>query len=499
MKKTEIPSATPSLRRETLVVIAAQAAAQAVALAVLAVLYRLLGLEPYGLLGMVLPLLLLLRVVITGGLDVATIQQPEEPNDRQLAALFWLTQTLGLAMAAVMAASAPAVAWFYGRPELAALTLALAGIPPATVLGSQHLALLGRRLRLGSVAVLRLAALATGGGLGIAAAAAGWGVWALVVQQYAELLSLAAGAWLLEPWRPRLVLRLREVAGLVRFGGHYTVSGLMFFLVANADKVLVGYVLGPAALGLYGQAFNLMMRPVNVVMTPLSAVMLPALCRAASRPRDYALLLLGFFRFIALVMFPAAVGLAIVAPEAIRVLGGPQWAPAGAVLAVLAGALLVQGFFNALGSVLVSAGRADRLARAAAVIAAVFLAAFVGGLHLGLAAGEPLLALGLSYSLVMLLVVFPPYLAVALWTVDIGCGVWLAQLGRPAAAALGMGVLVAACHGLLGSVLQAPDVVLLGVELLVGAGSYALFARREIGWLLRAGLDRAIPSLRDSR
>ena len=468
-------------------VIAAQVAAQVVTLGVLAVLYRLLGVEPYGLVGMVVPLLLLLRILMTGGLDVATVQQAELDH-RQLSALFWMTQGLGVVMGAVTAACAPLLAWLYDVPELRGLTLALAGIAPATVLGTQHLALLQRRLRLGTVAVLRLVALALGGLAGIAAALAGWGVWALVVQQYAELLVLAAGAWVLEPWRPGLALRGTGARPLVRFGGHYTLSSLMFYVTQNADKVLVGCCLGPAALGLYSQAFGLMMKPVGVVMTPLAGVMLPALCRAAPDRRHYQTLVLGFFRFIALVMLPAGVGLMIVAPEAMRVVGGPQWEAAGPVLAVLAAAVLAQGFFNALGSVLVSAGRADRLFRASAVIAGVFLVAFVLGLRLGLLAGRPLVGVGMSYSLTMLLAVFPPYLAISLRTVGIGCGAWLGQLRTAAAATVAMGLIVAACHVVLGRVIGTSDMVLLAAELLLGTCSYALLARREIGRLLRLGL-----------
>jgi len=468
------------------VVIAAQVASQVVTLGVLAVLYRLLGVEPYGLVGMVVPLLVLLRILMTGGLDVATLQRAEL-DDRQLSALFWMTQGLGAVMGAVTAACAPLLAWLYHVPELRGLTLALAGIAPATVLGTQHLALLQRRLRLGTVAVLRLVALASGGLAGVAAALAGWGVWALVVQQYVELLVLAAGAWGLEPWRPRLALRSTGIRSLVRFGGHYTLASLMFYVTQNADKVLVGFCLGPAALGLYSQAFGLMMRPVGVVMTPLAAVMLPALCRAAADREHYRALVLGFFHFIALVMLPAGVGLAIVAPEAMRVLGGPQWEAAGPVLAVLAAAVLAQGFFNALGSVLVSAGRADRLARAATVIAGVFLVAFVVGLRLGLSAGRPLVGVGLSYSLTMLLAVFPPYLAVSLRTAGIGCVAWLGQLRTAAAATAVMGLIVGACHVVLGRLVGIPDGLLLAAELLLGVCSYALLTRREIARFLRMG------------
>ncbi len=462
--------------------IGTQVVSQVVSLGVLAVLYRSLGPEPYGLLGMVVPLLLLVRIFITAGLDVATVQQAEL-DDHQVSALFWLNQGLGLAMAAVTALAAPLLARLYGIEELTLLTVVLAGTSVATALSTQHQALLQRKLRLGALAIVRLAALALGGAAAIAAALAGWGVWALVVQQYVELAALALLAWIVEPWRPSLTIRIEPIRKLVHFGGHYTLSSLMFYLTANADKVLVGAVLGPRALGLYSQAFGLMMKPVNVVITPLTGVMLPGLSRAAADRNQYGELMLNFFRFIALVMLPIGVGLAIVAPEAMRVLGGSQWAEAGPLLAILSIAILAQGFFNALGSVLASAGRADRLFYGSAAVAIVLCTAFVVGLELGQMLGRPLEGVALSYSLTMLLVIFPPYLLFCLRTVGVDVRRWLEQLRTSAPASLAMGLIVYACHHFFPA--DAPDAVLLSVEVLVGVLVYALLTRREIGRFLR--------------
>jgi O-antigen/teichoic acid export membrane protein len=496
--KTPSQTLSQSLRRSSRVVIAAQIASQLVSLGVLAALYRLLGLGPYGLLGMVVPLLLLVRTLISSGLNVAAIQEAEL-SDQQLSALFWVNQALGVATALLTAGCAPVLVWFYGAgghdvAGLGWLTVALAGTSVLTALSVEHEALLQRKLRLGTVAVVRAVALGAGGLGGIAAAVAGWGVWALVVQQYAELFTLAAILWSLEPWRPGWHLRGVGARRLVGFGGYCMLSALMFYVVANVDKVLVGFFLGPNPLALYSQAFNLAMKPVSLVLAPLAGVMLPVLSRAKADRRQYGELTLGFFRFIGLVMLPAAVGLAIVAPEAIRVLGGPEWADAGPILRVLALALLVQGFMGAIASVFASAGRADRLAYASVIIALVLCAAFLVGLHLGRLTGDPAwaaLGVAVSYSLTMVLVVFPPYLRFALRTVGVRCADWLAQLRTAGLAALAMGLVVLACRWVLEYSLQTPDAVLLAVEVLVGVLTYAVFARRQIAWFVRQGVKEA--------
>jgi PST family polysaccharide transporter len=494
------PHATPelppdpirhSLRHGTRVVIAAQLVSQLVTIGVLAVLYRRLGPEPYGLLGMVTPLLLLLRIGISGGLDVAAIQHHDLSN-QQASVLFWLNQGLGLAMTLLAIALAPALAWFYESRQVMSLSVVLSGTSLVVALGMQHQARLQRRLRLGTLAVLRLASQAVGGTAAIAAALAGWGVWSLAAQQYAEFGALSALAWWAEPWRPQWALRRMGTRPLLRFGGYYALSSVMFYITANVDKILVGRMLGPVALGLYSQAFTWMMKPVSVVITPLGGIMLPALSRTAGDPQRYARLLLGFFRWIALAMFPAGIGLMLVAGDAMSVLGGPRWAAAGPLLTVLAASTLVQGFVNALGSVLASVGRARRLCAAAAAIAVVMSGAFFLGIQAGRSAGAATLGVAAGYSLALVFCVFPPYLVLCLRTVGVPMSAWLAQLRGAALAAAGMGLLVAACHALLVGVepLSAlPAVARLVIEITVGALSYAILARREIRWFLRAGRD----------
>ncbi len=243
--------------------------------------------------------------------------------------LFWLHVALGIVMALVTAGVAPLVAWFYREPDVTWVLGALSATSLASAIGLQHIALLERNLRLGSAATCRLMGQGVGGILAITLAIAGWGVWALVVQQYVELLALAATAWYFEPWRPSSPRSGERVGATLRFGGYFTMTQIVHNLLANADKILVGFLLGREALGFYSQAYNVMMKPVVVLTTPLTSIMLPALSRAAHDPKNYSQIVLGFQRLLAVASFPAGVGLMIVGRETMLVLGGETWTTPG--------------------------------------------------------------------------------------------------------------------------------------------------------------------------
>ena len=473
----------------------AHALSQLISLAILAILFRLIAPEQFGLLAMVMPLLVFFRHFGMLGLNVATVQR-QTLSAGQVSSLFWLNLLLGLLTAAVTAACAPLLVWFFNRPELAWLTVALAGTAVVATLGAQHHALLERNLRMAPLAVSRLISQLCAATAAVSAAWAGMGVWALVIQLYVELAAFGLLVWLLEPWRPKAPTRGEPVGELVRFGGAFTAASLLFALAQNIDKVLVGFALGAATLGLYSQAFNVMMKPVYLLTVPLAGVMLPGLSRAAHDPASYRLMLLAFSRLIAVVTIPAGVGLFLVAPEVMQLLGGDAWAEAGPILRVLSLAIGVQGFVNVAGSFFTSAGRARRLLVAASGMALFLCLAFFVGLGIGWLLDIPTLGVAGGYSFGMLLL-SGPYMLYCLRSVDASPRKWLAEIRRPALCALGMGLVVAVCRWSLLQIEGLSPLSLLSVQVTVGVAVYAILARKEIRWfvdqlrLLRQGASTA--------
>jgi len=471
-----------AVRRGTGIATTAHIAAQLLGLAVLAALYRLIEPEQFGLLAMILPLLALVQIFMMPGLNIVTVQR-ETISDAQVSWLFWVNLALCAALAVLVAALGPLLAWFYQRSELTSLTAAVAGTIVVTGLGAQHQALLERHLRLKPLATARLAAQLVGGLAAVLAAVAGWGVWALILQLYVAAVVLGGMLWQFEPWRPSRPKRQQDVAQLVRFGGFFTASSLMFYLAQNVDKVLIGWAAGAAVLGLYSQAFNLMMKPVYLLMTPLAGVMLPGLSRAAADREAFGRLLLAFTRIIALAMMPAGVGLFIVAPELILALGGPSWMAAGPLLRALSVAILAQGFVNMAGSVYTASGLTGRLLVAASALAACITAGLGMGWFVGQHYERPAMGVACGYSLTIL-VIAGPYLAYCLQAAGVGFGDWLRQLRRPVLAAIGMGIVLLAARATAEQTVRLPAVAWLITQLVLGAASYGLLARGQIRWVV---------------
>jgi O-antigen/teichoic acid export membrane protein len=471
----------------------AQAASHVISLVVLASLMRQIGPESFGLFAMVVPLMLLLRLGSSMGMNIATVQLPELKS-QQVSAAFWMHVLLGLAMGVATLAAAPVVAWFNHEPDLLLITVALVGTPLASAIGLQHFSLLERNLRLGSAAVARLGAQFVGGVAAIYVAWQWGGVWALVVQQYAELFVMAAIAWYLEPWRPARPARGASIGNLWRFGAYFTASAVVLLFLTSVDKLLLGRVLsadlgpveGPEALGLYSQAFSLMNKPIVILTAPLSSIMLPALARSVHDRVGYSQIVLAFQRLVAVLSFPAGIGLMAVSNETILTFGGAKWAEAGPLLAALSPTIFAMTFIMTASSVFASAGQWRAMFVGSVVIAIVLVQGLFVGLYIGRQYGDVTLGVAWAYSLTSCLVILGPYMVFCMRSIGVSPLAWGMQLFRPAVAAIGMGVIVfVARHQLLVAAPGLGASSRLLILMLVGMAAYSALAMRELRWCLQ--------------
>lgn len=474
-----------SIRLGTFVSIGSQFGSQIVSLVILAGLYKWVPRADFGLIAAAQLLVMLPRTVVLLGLNAAGIQK-ETLDPAQLRGLFWWNIGLGAVASALTALLVPWVAYWKGSLELPAVGYSLAASSLVASLGIAHQTLLERELRLPVLQGLRLLAQVIAGLLAWVVAWKGGGVWALVVQNYVELGLLVIGCWMAAPFWPGRPGNAWAARPLLRFGGKYALVSLLFYLSANLDKLLLYALLpttesGLSVFGMYQQAYNWMMRPVLAVSTPITAVMLPALSRVQRDHIAFERLSAGFFRVVGLVLLPSAVGLFLVAEDAMVALGGLEWQPAGGLLRALAPIVLVQGLINICGSVFSAAARMNAFLFGAVCLMVVQAQ--------GLAAGyffvsrvdfEPLtVATGIAwaFSLTMVAVLALPYLGFCCRATGMHMLTILAPLRMPLLGSLAMGIVVWSVRG--GLPADSAWTRLL-VSIAIGSVSYAWILRREL-------------------
>ena len=400
------------------------------------VLARLLTPDDFGLIAMV--------VVVTGfaamfkdaGLSMATVQR-EHITHEQISTLFWINVALSVVIMIVVAALAPAISWFYGKPELTWITLALTGTFIFGGLTVQHQALLQRQMRFKALAVIEILSMAAGITTAITMAVLGFGYWSLVGLMAGTVTVNCVLVWMISGWKLGRPVRGSGVRPMLGFGGNLTGANVLGYLRRNLDNVLIGAVWGAGSLGVYAKAYQIILLPIRQINAPLGAVAIPALSRLQTDPDGYRRFYRRFIECIAMAGLPLMVFALIKAKVVVQVLLGDQWMASVPILIALAPAGIIGVLNLAGGAVFVSTGRTDKQLRATIVTSIIVVAGILFGLPYG-----PLgVAIGFSVTFVA---TFPGIIWYAfkdspLHAIDLFAGIW-----RPASGASVAGLVVIA-------------------------------------------------------
>lgn len=372
------PSLARSAARGAFVTYAGQGTRILVQVGSVIVLSRLLAPGDYGLLAMVLAVIGVGEIFRDFGLSSAAVQA-KTLSAQQKTNLFWINAGIGLVLAGLVFASGGVLSAIYGRDELIGITHALSATFIINGLATQFRADLLRNLKFSRLAAADVLSPVVGVSVAIVAALAGWGYWALVVQQLTQGLVLLVAAVIMSRWWPGLPRRGAEMGGLVKFGSNLVATQLIGYVSNNLDSVVIGARFGAAPLGLYNRSFQLLMSPLSQLRAPTTNVALPVLSKLSDEPERYSYFLargqlaLGYSLITGL-------GVVIGASEPLTdVLLGEMWTDVAPLLRLLA----VAGVFQTLAYVgywvYLSRGLTSQLLRYTLVTATIKIACILIG------------------------------------------------------------------------------------------------------------------------
>ncbi len=421
------------------------------------VLARLLLPEDYGLIGMVTVIINFAGLFKDLGLSTATIQKAEI-NHKQVSTLFWINFVISCATALVVAALAPVVASFYKEPRLTWITLALASSFIFSGLTVQHQALLKRRMSFTSLAKIEIISMLVGVVTAMISAWYGLGYWALVLMQIATSIANAVGVWVACSWRPGVLLRNSGISSMLAFGGNLTGFSIVNYFSRNLDNILIGQYWGPQQLGLYAQAYKLLLLPITQINTPITSVALPALSSLQSEPEKYCRYYYKAILLITTIGMPIVGFMFASADKVILLILGKQWLDAVPIFRFLMPAAFMGTFNVATGWAYTSLGRADRQFHSGIVTSTINVLIFLISVRwgaIGVAA-----AFGLSRPIIFVPTIIYCYKGTQLRFINLA-----STLFQPALASFGAAVTLIGINYLLTPDLNLPISLLLDLLL----------------------------------
>jgi O-antigen/teichoic acid export membrane protein len=349
-------------------------ASNLVRLGVYAALGRILSRTEFGIVAAAMTVIQLGNTLKDLGVGVALVQRKDlEPE--HIEAAFTFSVVLGLVLGGAMFAGADLFARFYGIEasvaiiRLLSLLFVLRGV--SLVPGF----LCRRNMQFRALTIVDLAGYLAGSAVSVGLALGGAGAWSLAWGYVVETaLNVAMLIYLAPPPR-RLRLHKRHLRELLGFGMGQSAANLANYFANNGDYMVVGHFLGPAKLGLYQRAYELMRFPATVFTSVAGSVLFSAFAKVQDDPERLGRAFRRTLFASAIVLLPASAGLLVLAPEVVRILLGKGWSGVEWPFRIMAASMLFRTTYK-LGSLV---GKSAGDVFALAIWQVVYAAAVIGG------------------------------------------------------------------------------------------------------------------------
>ncbi len=323
------------------------------------VLARLLGPKPFGVVAIAFLIIGVANLIADFGFGAALVQR-ETLREEDIGFSFSFQLLVGCALAAICVALSHPVAGFFREPSAVPVLRATALTFPIQAIGQTANALLKRQLAFRAIQVAQISSnLCAYLALGIPLAWLGYGVWALVFAQIAQVTLNSALLFAFAPHSIMPVLRYKN-GSMFAFGLKVIGSSLSSYSISNLDNAVVGHAFGAIPLGLYSRAFNLVATPMNAVVSAFQGVLFSTCSRLQAQPDVLRKSYISSIAIIGLVLIPPFAAIAVVPFTVIVGVYGQGWVDAAPLLPPLALSMPLNGLLAIGGSILCAVDRAGR-------------------------------------------------------------------------------------------------------------------------------------------
>lgn len=291
------------------------------------VLARLLVPEQFGTIAIVMVFISLAQVFVQSGFNTALIQK-KDADEVDFSSIFFLSLGIAGMLYLVIFFCAPFVSSFYDDEILTPVLRVLSLILFTGAFNSIQNAYVSKNMMFKKLFKSSFGAIVISGTLGIIAAYKGFGIWALVIQQLSNQISICIIMWFTVKWRPIFVFSFQKVKGLFSFGSKLLISQIINVLYMDLRTLIIGKVYTKSTLGFYNRGQQFPKLVVTNIDGSIQSVMLPTLSSYQDNKNKAKEIMRRAIKSSSFLLFPMMIGMAVVAEPLVTIVLKEKWLPA---------------------------------------------------------------------------------------------------------------------------------------------------------------------------
>jgi len=459
-------------------------------LLLLVIVASLISPRAFGLMGIALLILSSLKKFSELGVKDALIQAEEDNVDEELNTAWTIETVRGVVISVILFFGAPYISSLFAEPAATGVVRVIALSPLIVGLRNPAVVYFKKSLDFHKEFVYRVSGAAAYFLVTVGYALYDPSVYALAFGYIAGDLTRFVVSYLADGFRPWPAFEVDIARRRLGFGKWITANSILYFLYSQGDDAFVGWALMASALGFYQLAYRLSNAPATEITHTISSVTFSAYSKVQDNTEKLRAGYLQTLRMTTFASFPAAVGIAAVAPAFVEAFFTPEWRPMIRVMQLLAVYGLLRSMGATMGPIWKAIGRPDYIAKLSALrvlLIAIFIypATMTYGIE-----GTAALITG-----VYIFPMMPIDLYLMSKTVDTSPRELLREIGYPLVASLGMGAAVTYVYQTVQ--LNAP-IVEFAMLVLVGVVVYAALSIAlmvSFDWEVKQNLESIVDTL----
>ncbi len=375
---------------------AARAAAVASQVLIIPILARSLTPADFGIVALAMSVAALTHIFSDAGMARSLIRTPLDAVE-EWSSVFWFLGAVGGVLSGVILALVPAAVWFFEEPALYAPLIALSPTPLMLSLGAAFTAEMERRGAFAELALSQVSATLLSFLVAVWMALAGFGFWALIVQQIILIGARSLWAAVRSRFRPSVSFSMRALGPHFRFGRDITVSSLLSYAGEQSTTLVIGKAFGAAELGLYSMTQRFARLPLFGLAGPFGQVLYVRLAGVSEDLPVFRRVVVAAVRLLGLAILPGMAAVAVAGEEAFVLVLSEKWAEVAPIFALIAGGAALRAVTNPTFVALAALGRTDQRLLLTIEITGFWLILLLGSGAFGVA------GIALAYTAWMLL------------------------------------------------------------------------------------------------
>lgn len=348
-------------------------------------LARILSPSDYGLVGMIGIFMAIAQTFIDSGFGSALIRK-NSCTDDDYSTAFYFNIGVGFVCYIILFIASPWIAEFFETPILKDVVRVLAINLFLNSLTIVQIAKLTKLVDFKSQAQVSLLATIVSGGVGLAMAYSGYGVWSLVFQSVSLSGVRTLSFWVITKWCPQWTFSKQSFRYLFGFGSKILSASLLHTIYSNLTTILIGKFYSSKDLGYYSRGESLATLPSSNITGILQSVTYPILSKLQDDDARLIQIYRKYIQMTSMIIFFGMFLLAALAKPLILTLLTDKWTNSIIYLQVFCFAYMFDHLCMLNLNILYVKGRSDLVLRLEIIKKTISISMIVAAIPFGVLA-----------------------------------------------------------------------------------------------------------------